>query len=798
MKTILKALPLILLLCLSISFTALGDGPDDYGVLTISNLQGTDVTVNITKANYFNGVTVVSTENLTTIRLKFESASDVILTYGTTIVNSSLSDFVIPANGIINLNLARTVGDNPFQATFQITVLTTTDMGNITGGGIYPYPYNAEVTLTVNNSNGYYFVKWQDGSDENPRTITVTKNATYVALVAKSKNATLDINNFKVINLKPANVQGFLGVASTFFYPKDEWIATIFANALWIGGQDENGQLKLAGEQYNQRGSDFQTGPLDSNASIDEETVEKWYRTWVLSSCEINDFIALSHGTIDNNAVPEAIKTWPAHGDVTKGQLQNIAPFFDKDGNGIYEWRKGDYPLIKGDQCIFYVLNDAKEHTESGGDRIGLEAHVMVYAFGDEANPAFWNSFFFNYKLHNRSATTLHNTYIANWCDFDLGYGGDDYIGSDVERGLFYVYNGTETDGSGQTWAYGDSVPAQGIVILGGALLDADGQDNPKIDVDKMRLSGDPDITTKLETAVEEGGYAILDDNGNVIEIDVIKLTEDAELYKDYWYYQNDQIGSNAINGAGFGDGIPDNERLGMTQFVHHTNDMSVTGVPHTASDYYNLMQGIWKDNSKMHYGANGNPNNGANGPECNYMFPGNTDRWNCGTFGVSVEDVIDDPRGWTEESVNNAPGDRRGLGASGPFTFQAGGSFEFDIAFVAAFGTENTIASGVEQMKNYADIIRKEFLHNPQRFSNNTAVKEHQKDKVKVTVFPNPTTGKVYIRTNANTTPQVKLYSLQGMLLLNTTGNEVDLSRFANGIYILQVDNQRVKIVKQ
>ena len=654
----------------------------------------------------------------------------------------------------------------------------------------------------------YRFVQWQDGNTDNPRTITVTQNVTYTAEFTLN-GSILDINNIKAV-IDSKNVQFKGEIARKFIYPKDSTTSTIFANALWIGGLDENNQLKLAGERYNQIGYDFQTGPLDNNASIDEETVGNWNRVWKLSGREIQDFIALSNsGTIDENAVPEVIKTWPAHGDVSKGQLQNIAPFFDKDGNGIYEWRKGDYPLIKGDQCIFYVLNDAREHTESEGDQIGLEIHAMAYAFGNEANPAFWNSIFFNYKIHNRSATTLHDTYIGNWCDFDIGYSQDDYIGCDVERGLFYAYNALERDGTGQSLAYGDRVPAQGVVILGGTLLDADGEDNPKIDVDKMRLSGDPDIMTKLETAVEEGGYAILDESGNVIEIDVIKLTEDADLYKDYWYYQNDQIGSNAINGAGFGDGIPDNERMGMTQFVYHNNDNSVTGDPNRSFEYYNLMQGRWKDYTKMHYGGNGHFSNGGDGPECNYMFPGNSDRWNCGTLGVSVEGIIDDPRGWTEESVGNAPYDRRGMGASGPFTFQAGSSFEFDIAFVAAFGTENTIASGVEQMKNYTDIIRKEFLFNPERFNNSINIKERQKDKVKVTVFPNPTTGELRIESgewkgeNGKLKAEnVEVFDMMGRkqyaeIRENGGGVRLNISHLPAGIYLVKAEGRVWKVVK-
>lgn len=52
-------------------------------------------------------------------------------------------------------------------------------MGTVTGGG--SYAANASATLTATANNGYEFVQWQDGNKDNPRTITVTADATYTA-----------------------------------------------------------------------------------------------------------------------------------------------------------------------------------------------------------------------------------------------------------------------------------------------------------------------------------------------------------------------------------------------------------------------------------------------------------------------------------------------------------------------------------------------------------------------------------------------------------------------------------------
>ncbi|MCQ2264556.1 MAG: hypothetical protein MJZ46_00715 [Bacteroidales bacterium] len=63
---------------------------------------------------------------------------------------------------------------------FTITVnANNTAWGTVTGGGTYTE--NASATLTATANEGYKFVGWQDGNTDNPRTITVTQNATYTA-----------------------------------------------------------------------------------------------------------------------------------------------------------------------------------------------------------------------------------------------------------------------------------------------------------------------------------------------------------------------------------------------------------------------------------------------------------------------------------------------------------------------------------------------------------------------------------------------------------------------------------------
>ena len=129
-----------------------------------------------------------------------------------------------------------------------------------------------------------------------------------------------------------------------------------------------------------------------------------------------------------------------------------------------------------------------------------------------------------------------------------------------------------------------------------------------------------------------------------------------------------------SINGVNFGNGIIDDERFGMRRFVYHNNSNADNGDPSTAPQYYNYLRGIWKNGAKMRYGGNAFTGSDVVGPECDFMFPGDSDPWNWGTGGTP-------PNGgynsnglfWSEEQCQNAPNDRRFMQSAGPFTLEPG-----------------------------------------------------------------------------------------------------------------------------
>jgi len=527
-----------------------------------------------------------------------------------------------------------------------------------------------------------------------------------------------------------------------FEVPKGSGKNTIFRSNLWIGGLDNNLMLHLAAEEFNEVGHDFFTGPI---SNIYDSTYDaKWNKTWKIYKSDIDYF--KNHWWLSGYVIPGSILKWPAHGDILQGQAYDIAPFFDNNQDGIYNPHDGDYPLIKGDEAIFFVTNDARNlHSETQGIKLGIELRCMAYAFACNEDSSLWNTVFVNYKIINRSTKTYHDTYIGIFTDLDIGYSNDDYIGCDVERGSYYAYNGKNHDGSGQSFAYGAFPPAQSVTFLAGPVMDSDYVDNPA---------------------------------GQCNE---------------------------SINGINFGNGIDDDERYGLTSFIYYNNSGQgapwYSTDPGTAVEYYSYFKGNWKDGTQMQYGGNAHTGVGAYGPACHFMFPANSDSCNWGTGGIAPNG----PTYWTEQTAGNQPDDRRGLGSCGPFTFYPGTTQELDLAYV--FGrnySDSTAWSAVGVMQQRIDSIRKYFRNDSTPCGGGfSGITTPAKKEPQLNIYPNPANDFITVETETlNKDAMLFVYNIQGQMLKMVSLQEerikLNVSGFAKGMYFLKVESENGIAVKK
>ena len=383
---------------------------------------------------------------------------------------------------------------------------------------------------------------------------------------------------------------------------------SIYSGALWIGGFDQSNQLLVAGQTYRQAGAnDFWGGPISKDPNtgavgIADPRCVEFDRFWSITREDIENFVA------DGTTTPD-IETWPGNGNVANGELPNLAPYFDANNDGTYNYADGDYPFFKldgeyptdpntseticndylfGDKSIWWVFNDVGNiKSETNSNPIGLEIRAQAFAFSTPNDINYMT--FYKYQIINRSSNTLDSTYFGVWCDPDLGNAADDYVGCDVGLGLGYCYNGDADDDGGG--GYGLNPPAVGIDFFQGPLADAgDGVDNNR------------------DGEIDEPG-----------------------------------------------------EQISMSRFIYYENVNNVpNGNPAVTDDYYEYLSGSWLDGQIITYGGGGRGTGpGATTTPCEFMFPGTTDP----KFSTP----------WTMVTANIQPADMRWLQSAGTFTLQPG-----------------------------------------------------------------------------------------------------------------------------
>lgn len=239
--------------------------------------------------------------------------------------------------------------------------------------------------------------------------------------------------------------------------PADE-VGMIFSGGLWLGGFSPNGDLKVSAVTYassNNLASYF-PGPLNQNGQVTSETCANFDRQWAVSRVDIESLISdLADGILDE-AVPDALLRWPAQGNPHFQGLfgfelpstpQGLAPFFDRDGDGIYDPAKGDVPNIRAaDQAIWWVFNDVGGVPGPNNSPLQMEIQAMAYSY-QSSDPDINNTSFYDFKLINRASEAIDSFYATLWLDADLGCNTDDMIGCDSENNLAFVYNETDFDG---------------------------------------------------------------------------------------------------------------------------------------------------------------------------------------------------------------------------------------------------------------------------------------------------------------------------------------------------------------
>jgi hypothetical protein len=216
------------------------------------------------------------------------------------------------------------------------------------------------------------------------------------------------------------------GEYSGLYYPKNTYRWVMSGGGVWVAGKKrEEWRVTISGAE-----SEFVPGPA-------------YQRTPAASPFPI---YRITRG--ENYALNDDYRNWPA----TLG-----API-DAVGQ----------PIIMGSQCLYTLFNDTDTAAHgfdiSGTLPLGVEVKLYAYTYDNTYqtyDTMMTQVVFLEYTITNRSSEMIDSCIVTIYGDPDIGYSGDDRVGSDVETGMAYCYS----EGS-QDQYYGSKTPAAGICFL--------------------------------------------------------------------------------------------------------------------------------------------------------------------------------------------------------------------------------------------------------------------------------------------------------------------------------------------
>ncbi len=496
--------------------------------------------------------------------------------------------------------------------------------------------------------------------------------------------------------------------------------AIIFSSHNDLAGLDElQDTIGLSLSLHYKRG--LLPGPSTTTFLNNQANVDKYNRGYYVSRAIIEEHMQRITNQDPTYKMPFGIREWPAHGNVSIGQPEHIAPFYDANNNAVYEPGLGEYPLIYGDQCVLTVFHQPDNVTGIPH----IESHQYVFTFDCDTSEVLQNTFFVKQFYLSRHEN-LDSVYFGNFSDIDVGNYNDDYLGTNVSLSMIYGYNGDSFDEvNGGAPGFGDTIPAVGVQLLKGIKQYNDNTDNA--------------------------------------------------------------VGINAnesINGTGYGDGIIDNEYIGLSASRYFSSQVSFPfGNPSSqAQNYFNL-QGKLQDGSPNYYG----------GIEIKHDY-----------FGQS------DPQFYTSEGINhgnnhseitdsNSPGDRRIIGGSGPGRLHVSDTIELFTAYIIATDRVNISPNNsVNKLFEFGSELKSMVQNNnagcgkqftPYVSENSVGIRKVDPIS-ELRIFPNPFNNQITIG-GLEGESEIRIQDINGRLLLleRNTGDQItlDLSTLNPAMYILQ-----------
>ena len=269
--------------------------------------------------------------------------------------------------------------------------------------------------------------------------------------------------------------------------------STIYVASLWLGGFDQGLNIRLFAPTYSSNGGGPFAGPLNDTGFADSLSCSNWDQLFKISGARVREFLQALPGFAGNAALaiqqfPE-IMGWPAKDNSYFAGIQGfdlppgktLAPFFDQDGDAVYNPMVGDYPVVQlantppfvPAEWVWSVYNSVGAANQTTFT-FPVELQLSAWAFNCADQPALNNTIFTAHKVLFSGTEALDSCLVGMFADMDIGCPEDDYIGCGPDLNAFFAYNQDDLDGdigfgcSEQDFyaPFGGAAPVQSVTYL--------------------------------------------------------------------------------------------------------------------------------------------------------------------------------------------------------------------------------------------------------------------------------------------------------------------------------------------
>ena len=206
---------------------------------------------------------------------------------------------------------------------------------------------------------------------------------------------------------------------------------------------------------------------------------------------------------------------------------------------------------------------------------------------------------------------------------------------------------------------------------------------------------------------------------------------------------------------------------------------------PNTPEQYYNYLQGKWRDGSPLTVGGIG-----YNGTEpASFAFPGLPEQEN----------------GWTEWEAGNGQGDRRVLMNFDAFELFPGAVNEFIAGYTVYRDGEDNLGQA-EGLRDQLDVLQAYFDNCLQVNSDipelppctplMTDISPINKE-IKLDIVPNPARGAAFVKTEA-AIRRVVIYDATGRSVLSSDSGQIQLASLPTGLYFVHIHTDEGTAVRK